>query len=459
VSPSALIESKTREIALRLRSLTDEFEYWRGRSAQSNPLEKHDSQIRSVTSQLEGLRDRLAGSLQAESTAGVTPLAAGQRVERDLLELFRIWEFFRAKFAQREITRLRNYLDAADELAWACYEPPRRAAHEAGRVTELALREPPLVFLNGGASPFAYPRFSSYDAEPVPGETLAPEVFRGVLRSLPIPLVGVPWFQASHLPDVLVIAHEVGHHVEDDLGLTATLTSRLQGCIQEPTRRANWLGWMGEAFADVFGTVALGSAFALTMMDLLAAETSHIAKEVSRAAAGDAYPTVYLRVLLILEVVRRRAGEATAQALRSRWNETYGASHAMSEYEVDLAAVVEAFAFTPFDELGGKTIAALLPFAPATEELAQALARAAPTRDELTNANARVLFAAIRHVFDGAASSASNGIERLRVHLIDTRAPGVRSRARSDVEQAIVDQRDRTRGSALVEKFAQLRRP
>jgi hypothetical protein len=48
------------------------------------------------------------------------------------------------------------------------------------------------------------------------------ELQRAVER-LPIPPVGVPWFQLRPLPDALVLAHAIGHHVENDFDLTPTL--------------------------------------------------------------------------------------------------------------------------------------------------------------------------------------------------------------------------------------------
>jgi hypothetical protein len=453
VSASALIESKRREIDARLHSLTAEFEYWRQRSAERGALEKHHSQIRGITSQLQGLRDRLCDDFAEQ----LSPLEAGQEVERNVLELFRIWEFFRSKLAQREIQPLRDYLDPADELAWQCYVPFRDAARAAGRIKEGHLREPPLVFLNGGSSPFAAPRHSQYDAEDVPGEALSQEAFRKVLRSLPIPLVGVPWFQVAHLPDVLVIAHEIGHHVEDDLGLTETLLSRIDKCLKDKERRTTWRRWMGETFADIFGAVALGRSFVRTMMDLLAAPADLVASEGERIDPDGVYPTAYLRVLLMIEVVRKRDGAAVAAELLRLWVETYGKKHALSRYGGDIENIVKQFAFTAFAELGRKSLHALLPV---TEEAARDRAKEADGPGEINNANVRVLFAAIRYAFDDHdAKSKLDPVERLRAHIVATRSAGVRSRAQDEYQLAAIDERDQKQGAQLVELFASLRTP
>jgi hypothetical protein len=65
------------------------------------------------------------------------------------------------------IGRFQDYLYAADELAWACYEPAQRKVVPEHVPTE-QVKEPPLVFFNGGASPFVSSREQSYEAEAVP---------------------------------------------------------------------------------------------------------------------------------------------------------------------------------------------------------------------------------------------------------------------------------------------------
>jgi hypothetical protein len=108
--------------------------------------------------------------------ADVRCLGKGERLsglrnaEKGLLARHRIWEYFRGKLAQRSDSMLRPYLQFADELAWACY----------ARVQELVflneqsaqLKEPPLVYLNGGVSPFALSHMDRFTAEEVAGEPL-----------------------------------------------------------------------------------------------------------------------------------------------------------------------------------------------------------------------------------------------------------------------------------------------
>jgi hypothetical protein len=72
-------------------------------------------------------------------------------------------ECVESKLVQRWDEDLRRFLQLADELAWSCYQPALEAS-KSGR------RKPPLVFLNGGLSPFALSRDRAFRAEDVPGQ-------------------------------------------------------------------------------------------------------------------------------------------------------------------------------------------------------------------------------------------------------------------------------------------------
>ena len=68
------------------------------------------------------------------------------------------------------------------------------------------------MFLNGGISPFAISRGKAFQAEEVIGQAFPEDRrLRMYLRQIPVSVIGVPWFQVCHLPDILVLAHETGH--------------------------------------------------------------------------------------------------------------------------------------------------------------------------------------------------------------------------------------------------------
>ena len=116
-------------------------------------------------------------------------------------------EYFRGKLGQRCDPILRPYLQYADELAWACYSPIQEMVFPDAK--NPSMKEPPLVYLNGGISPFALARVDRFTAEEVAGEPLD-ESWEAVTRRLPVPVIGIPWYQIERIFDALAIVHEVG---------------------------------------------------------------------------------------------------------------------------------------------------------------------------------------------------------------------------------------------------------
>jgi hypothetical protein len=449
----ALEDRKLTELAEKLASVSRELSEWKRQSEESGPLEKHHTQVRAIANALEtfadGIRGRLAGAADSSSVLG-----RAVSIEMMILELHRIWEFFRSKLALRYVPWFQSYLLAADELAWSCYQPIQRwTGADVGK-------EPPLVFFNGGSSPLTLPRGAAYAAEDVPGEALRTEQFRAALRHLPIPVIGVPWFQIQHLPDAPVIGHEVGHDVEVDLGLTQRLQTLLDeafagGAVDE-ARRTAWHAWLGEVFADVYGALSTGPAYGATLIDFLAADARAVASEAPAGPEWGAYPTRALRVLIAAAVVERCGLEQEARDLRERWNEAYP-SHALAAFENDVSVVVDALLQGPYPELEGGGLKELVCFE-ATQQ-AQAIDAAeeandgrAPPADDV-----RVLAAAARLAFDASPEkyakreAARRFLRKIEgVQKVGTRAagdPGSSEHAR--------DQRDLAAGQLLLALVSQ----
>ena len=90
-----------------------------------------------------------------------------------------------------------------------------------------------MVFLNGGWSPFEMSRGIAYEPEMVDDEEFPRQRYRAILDDLPFPVIGVPWYQVRHLPDAVLLGHEVGHTVEDDFRLTKRLKSLLAAGLKK----------------------------------------------------------------------------------------------------------------------------------------------------------------------------------------------------------------------------------
>jgi hypothetical protein len=125
MSAARLEDRRRAELRSKLSSIGEEFEQWRAASVRGALLSKHSSQIERTTEALAGLVDRIEQDLG--DAEGEAVLGRSQRIERSVLDLHRLWDYFRSKLALRYVPWFQQPLYAVDELAWACYEPVQQA--------------------------------------------------------------------------------------------------------------------------------------------------------------------------------------------------------------------------------------------------------------------------------------------------------------------------------------------
>ncbi len=195
---------------------------------------------------------------------------------------------------------------------------------------------------------------------------------------MPIPLVGVPWFQVRHLPDAPLIGHEIGHEVEEDLQLTAQLRMVLECALRadgvDPSHLEAWRSWLGEVFADVYGTLAMGPSFVSALVDFLAADGRRVAGEWRGASAWGSYPTRALRVRLAVAALHHCGFPGHAGELQARWTAAYPA-HQMQAFECEVQTVVRSLIDGPYPQLGGRPLTDLVSFSGAQQAQAELSAR------------------------------------------------------------------------------------
>jgi hypothetical protein len=443
VVPPGLAERKHAELEAKLASLDHEFDAWTALSEEGEELEKFHTRVRAIRNCLDAFVSPLEERLAQDAARA---LDIGVQFERAILELYRVWEFFRSKLALRYVPRLKPYLIAADEFAWKCFEPAQRHIGSAGR-------EPPLLFLNGASSPFTMPRRTAYRAEEVPGEIMSSEELAELLESLPIPVIGVPWFALEHLPDALVIAHEVGHDVQRDLGLDDALDELIAAAVPDADRRPAWLAWRDELFADLFGTVMAGPAFVGTLIDFIAAAPRLVATE--QPDPGSSYPTRALRVQLVVRALVKRGFQAEADAYLAGWTSTY-AGRGATVYDRDVPAVVEAIIGGPYDALGGAPLDTLDSFTREMQDLAASSARDALRRLRPRASDARVLLAAARLAYEEDRGGYRDvGVaERLVTRICKEQDVGVRGLGAGAPPADDRDARDARAGRSLAAAIA-----
>jgi hypothetical protein len=324
---AARVERRAAELRHAAGSLRAEWAFWRAQADAA--LEKHSTQIESVERTLGAALERV----------GVGE--PGDRAER-VLDLHHVWDFFRVKFALRYIDPIRSFLDVADELAWAAYGPAMTAAGRSG----ITLREPPLVFLDRGTVPFAAARGSSY-------RDLLPRGVRtgaGALAAaeLPFPVIGMPWYLSNHVPGALLVAHEVGHHIEDDCGLAPELDARLAASGLRAARQDLWSPWLGEVFADVVGAVTCGVAYVVVLADALAAGSAG-------GAGAQRYPPPRARLRAAITAVR-----VTEQPDGGAPLPDGGEFGDADDADDEAPQVVHAILAGSYDGLGRRTLRAVL---------------------------------------------------------------------------------------------------
>ena len=444
-------ERKRAELRSKLAGLQDELAAWT--AATGGPgaaLPRHHSQVEAVVRSLRVTLGAVLPAADTDQTDDATLLRTWAQTEEDLLAVHEIWDYFRQKLALRYVPAFEPYLRMADDFAYACYLPAQQ--HGAGHgVAAEQLRAPPLVFLGRVATPYALARGASYAAEVNPAVLTAAEILDAVAR-LPIPVVGVPWFQLRHLPDALVIGHEVGHHVANDFRLEGTAAALVDAALldrQAPAdRRASWQGWLPEVFADVYGVLAAGPAYLCALADFVPTGP--------HAAAGSAgYPPAGTRVRLAAAASLATTPPGTPtdveQGVLERWRADF-ADEETSAYHDDAPAVAAAVLGGPYPELGGAALTEVLTFADRRTR-ADVHARALLQHQALDpGIDVRVLLAATALAFaaDPTGYEANQATSRVLAHAQRIEARGLRATTPTTRRPAA----DHTAGEALAALLA-----
>jgi len=356
-----LVDRKRFELEAKGAALAAEFQHWVEITEAGRRFEKHKSQVRRITARLGGALKKIAAEIKALSDDEL--LTRGVQMEQKLLAVHLVWEFFRSRIALRADDYLQRYLSACDEFAWRCWEPflrrtgaarPTTVAPDAssGVPRQPVVKEPPLVFLNGGWSPFAVSRDLSFRMDR-PGFAVDREAvawlntddFGGLIEKLPVPMIGVPWFQVNHLPDALVLGHEMGHVVETDFGLSAGLEGAIAAL--DIKRRAAWYEWRRETFADIFGCLAGGPAFVSTLTDFLATDPAKVSQE-NRSEPWGLYPSRWMRVALSAEALRQTGFAVEGNTAEETWRLQYGEPSQNVDFKSDIPLVVGAVLAGPY---------------------------------------------------------------------------------------------------------------
>lgn len=453
-----IAERKLVELRDKLAGISDEFDRWLADAGERRPLRKHHSQITRLTQQLRGLVDRVGIDVENAHHDGGGVLDDSRELQMRLLEVHRIWDFYRSKLNLRYVEWFRPYLGALDEFAWACSALADAHGRRPGGAT--TVKTAPLVFLSGEFSPFLHARQSPFDVEEVAD---APDSlgFLQIISTLPVPVIGLPWYQLTHLADAVLVAHEIGHDVERDLAMTGTIGEHVRAVGHElpAQRRGGWFAWLPEVFADVYAVLAAGPAFVAALVDLLASDPAEPVGPPWRS-----HPPAPVRLAVATAVLESSGFTADAGLLRAAWAEAGpGDGPEAAPFAADVPHVVEALLTRQFPQLGDQTLPTVVTFSAAQQKAASAAAGAVidgqlPATDDI-----RCLVAAARIAFDRSPAAyrrTGNGRPSPQQLILDRVAAVIDDRPRGADRPQPDPADDRRAGAALLDLIAPLdRRP
>jgi hypothetical protein len=167
----------------------------------------------------------------------------------------------------------------------------------------------------------------------MPHQLLIIVPFGGGLHALgsatPTPYVISPYWGHRQVWTWLGYAHEVGHHVyrnveglSNELKVNVAMELWKQG--QSHDVQSIWFNWLEEVFADLFGLLQIGPAFAHTQLLML----PHLPIPAARrqvghrllAATDETHPIAYLRVFLAIETLKKlKAPPSDIKQLEKKW--------------------------------------------------------------------------------------------------------------------------------------------
>ena len=277
-----------------LRRLRDEICEWSAKRTRADGVRQHVTQLASLKTTLSGALARIDTLASHHDAGDIRDTYDYFRdLDRQVTLVRRVWRWFADRYDQRDVEYTAPLLHAADEVVWSVHAQAHRASGAA------RLPPAPLPYIDEIDSPEAIPRDE-------PARELRPDQFDDVLTTtlarLPIPVIGLPAVAVAEPWRLILVSHEVGHHLQYDLAsnrqLIAAVGMAVQGAVGgEPGKR--FRAWSQELFADLVGLAATGPAL---ITGLLTYELGADAHVLDRGRGR--YPPPAVRLALLAEMCR-----------------------------------------------------------------------------------------------------------------------------------------------------------
>lgn len=300
-------EARRQQTQREVNRLTTELQRWFDRRVEldTDPKTKkyggqYDSQLKAVFSEVSGAATIISADLNAlilaETTLGSVYKKCAQ-TDRRIVWLWRVFNFFREKFDQREDPDLGETLRAAYEVVWSCYSP-----FFQNKSTAQKREPPPLPYIATEYSPAAVRR------DQTPGSLLKKgtdfDPLQKYLDRLPIPILQLPPNAITAPWTLVLIAHEVGHFIQpliqQEPSYLGTFSAALETAVAQAggnkKEQQRWKNWSPEVFADWYSVVCMGQ-WALWVMAQF-----EIQDDAAMLVERSSYPSPLARLTLLAEM-------------------------------------------------------------------------------------------------------------------------------------------------------------
>lgn len=257
----------------------------------------------------------------------------------------KIWDFYFEIFSQRQ-TRFGNWLLGTDRIALDCYQ----VIYTNLGVAKSIPTPGPFAYMETGFSPATFRRGIRLSK-------LGKEIN-------PFPLIYLPYHRLVNPWTLGAILHEVSHDLQTDLNLRQAVPQAIgHRLLQAGMSRAvtqTWCRWHSETWADLCGLLLGGPVMIESLMDI-AARSPQVTLFFQPQKP---HPTPYLRIFINAELLRRMGFPRLAQTYCRLWQHLYPNPRAgnipreiLATFNRAKQLVVDTVAFTPYKELGNRTLA------------------------------------------------------------------------------------------------------
>jgi hypothetical protein len=292
-------ESRRIQTKIEIKRFLDTVEDWKERRTKddSDYHGQHNSQIKAITEELNGaakIIETEISNLDLKSLSLGEVYAKCTQTERRSVWLWRVFEFFRSKFDQRDDEKLKPILQAADEVVWSCYKP---FFQNSGIKIEPA----PLPFIGEDYSPSALRKDRMPGSLYKQGADFAP--LKEYLDQLPIPILQLPPNIVTSHWALVLIGHEVGHFIQPLISedyedtFREVLAKAVEDAGGDENMQQRWREWAPEVFADWYSVLTMGQWALWTMAQF------EFQVQTDMLKLRRSYPSALARLSLLAQLV------------------------------------------------------------------------------------------------------------------------------------------------------------